>query len=52
VREGWALNHKRIQRMYREEGLAVRRRRRGSPESLVVDNGPVFASRALGTTSH
>ena len=28
VREGWAINHKRIQRMYREEKLAVRRKRR------------------------
>jgi putative transposase len=28
VREGWKVNHKRIQRMYREEKLAVRRRRR------------------------
>ncbi len=28
VREGWAVNHKRIQRMYREEKLAVRRKRR------------------------
>jgi len=28
VREGWSINHKRIQRMYREEKLAVRRKRR------------------------
>ena len=28
VREGWAINHKRIQRMYREERLAVRRKKR------------------------
>jgi len=27
-REGWAVNHKRVYRMYREAGLAVRRRRR------------------------
>ena len=26
VREGWAVNRKRVQRMYREEGLAVRRK--------------------------
>lgn len=25
-REGWAVNHKRVQRLYREEGLAVRRK--------------------------
>ena len=28
VREGWQINHKRIQRMYREELLMVRRKRR------------------------
>ena len=28
VREGWKVNHKRIQRMYREERLTVRRKRR------------------------
>jgi putative transposase len=28
VREGWAVNHKRVYRIYREEGLAVRRRKR------------------------
>lgn len=28
-REGWRVNHKRIERLYREEGLTVRRRRRG-----------------------
>ncbi len=27
-REGWAVNHKRIYRLYREEGLGVRRRKR------------------------
>lgn len=27
-REGWLVNRKRVQRLYREEGLAVRRRRR------------------------
>lgn len=27
-REGWAVNHKRIYRLYREEGLLVRRRKR------------------------
>lgn len=28
-REGWVVNRKRVQRLYRLEGLAVRRRRRG-----------------------
>ena len=27
-REGWSVNHKRVYRLYREEGLTVRRRRR------------------------
>jgi putative transposase len=27
-REGWTVNHKRVYRLYREEGLAVRRRKR------------------------
>src|SRR5205807_8802620 len=27
-REGWAVNHKQVYQLYREEGLAVRRRRR------------------------
>ena len=27
-REGWLVNHKRVYRLYREEGLAVRRRKR------------------------
>jgi putative transposase len=28
-REGWRANHKRVERLYREEGLSLRRRRRG-----------------------
>ena len=28
-RAGWMVNHKRVYRLYREEGLAVRTRRRG-----------------------
>ena len=27
-REGWLVNRKRVQRIYREEGLAVRRRKK------------------------
>lgn len=34
-REGWRVNHKRVYRIYREEGLAVRRRKRKSRASLV-----------------
>lgn len=26
-REGWRINHKRVERFYREEGLSLRRRR-------------------------
>jgi putative transposase len=28
-RKGWTVNHKRVYRLYREEGLAVRTKRRG-----------------------
>lgn len=34
-REGWRVNHKRVYRIYREEGLAVRRRKRKSRAGLV-----------------
>jgi putative transposase len=33
-REGFAVNHKRVARLYREEGVAVRRRRRKSPTRI------------------
>jgi len=44
-RQGWTDNHKRIERIYREEKLQVRRRRRkrmsrGERESLPVPTGP------------
>ena len=35
VREGWAVNHKRVYRLYCEEGLAVRRRKRKSRAAFV-----------------
>lgn len=35
VREGWRVNRKRVQRLYREAGLAVRRRRRKRRRSAV-----------------
>jgi putative transposase len=34
-REGWRVNHKRVYRIYREEGLAVRRRKRKGRAGLV-----------------
>ena len=45
VREGFRINHKRIQRMYREEKLAVRRKRRKrvaqtARQPRVVPEGP------------
>ena len=45
VREGWCINHKRIQRMYREEGLSVRRKKRkrvaaGKRRPAEVPNAP------------
>ena len=41
-REGWAVNHKRVERIYREEGLSLRlKRRRKRPSHLrVVHPGP------------
>ena len=41
-REGWGVNHKRVERVYREEGLSLRmRRRRKRPSHLrVVLPGP------------
>lgn len=36
-REGWAINHKRVERLYREEGLSLRlRRRKKRPSHLRV----------------
>jgi len=49
-REGWAVNPKRVYRLYREEALGVLERlreQRGLPPILVMDNGPEFAGRAL-----
>lgn len=35
-REGWAVNHKRVYRLYREEGLALTRKRPRRRKSAVV----------------
>ena len=47
-REGWQVNHKRIERLYREEGLSLRRRRRRKRLShlRVVRQAPVAANQA------
>jgi putative transposase len=34
-REGWAVNHKRVYRLYRQEGLAVRRRKRKGLKAVI-----------------
>jgi putative transposase len=39
-REGVVVNHKRIERLYREEGLAVRRRTRKSPTRVLRGRPP------------
>jgi len=39
-REGFRINHKRIERLYREEGLSLRRRRRRTRLSHLRVNGP------------
>ena len=46
-REGWRANHKRVERLYREEGLALRRRRRRKRLShlRVVRERPVAANQ-------
>jgi putative transposase len=40
-REGWRVNHKRVERLYREEGLQVRRRRK---KRVAVPRQPVPAA--------
>jgi putative transposase len=47
-REGWRVNHKRLERLYREEGLSLRRRRRRKRLShlRVVRQAPVAANQA------
>ena len=46
-REGWRVNHKRVERLYREEGLSLRRRRRRKRLShlRVVRERPVAANQ-------
>jgi len=44
-REGWAVNHKRVYRLYRQEGLGVRRRKRkrigaGERQALAIPTRP------------
>jgi putative transposase len=47
-REGWRVNHKRVERLYRAEGLSLRRRRRRKRLShlRVVRQAPVAANQA------
>lgn len=42
-RQGWAVNHKRVYRLYREEGLAVRKRAR---KRVARGRAPVFVPTA------
>lgn len=46
-REGWVVNHKRVERVYRQEGLSLRqRRRRKRPSHLrLVRPGPTGANQ-------
>ena len=44
VREGWKDNHKRVERIYREEGLKVRRRKR---KRVAVERQPMPEPRRL-----
>jgi putative transposase len=47
-RDGWRVNHKRVERLYREEGLSLRRRRRRKRLShlRVGRRAPVTANQA------
>jgi putative transposase len=47
-REGWRVTHKRVERLYREEGLSLRRRRRRKRLSYlrVIRQAPVAANQA------
>jgi putative transposase len=47
-REGWCANHKRVERLYREEGLSLRRRRRRKRLShlRVIRQAPAAANQA------
>ena len=47
-REGWRVNHKRVERLYREEGLSLRRHRRRKRLShlRVVRQAPAAANQA------
>ncbi len=47
-REGWRVNHKRVERLYREEGLSLRRRRRRKRLShlRVIRQAPTAANQA------
>ena len=42
-REGWLVNHKRVERLYREEGLQLRRKRRRRRRSAVARGPRVLA---------
>jgi putative transposase len=46
-REGWRVNHKRLERLYREEGLSLRRRRRRKRLShlRVIRQAPVATNQ-------
>lgn len=44
-REGWGVNHKRVYRLYREEGLAMRKRPSKRRRSCLKRELPVLATR-------
>ena len=44
AREGWQVNHKRVYRLYRKAGLAVRRRKR---KRVMTDRGKLKAVLAV-----
>ena len=50
-REGWAVNHKRVYRLYREEGLAMRKRPPRRHKIALKREMPVVASRKNESSS-
>ena len=51
-REGWQINHKRVERLYRQQGLSLRRREKllqdSQPRAEQMDQIPVGTNLRVG----